>query len=251
MTEAPSDTPVDAALRTAALARLSAASGGGAGGLTPLRLSVAVVVAGFAPANFVGGVVDFTLAVPPDRRGGWLASFTRTIFLVGRPTTVNLRQSSTHVTADGDLAWYGPVPSDDLQPLSRLLRAFQGPSQVKSPSTPIVVTVPGPPTGHLVHAVVAVGNVTTAEYLIHVHHLVAEATIRGLIRPGDEIRLDHLSVLDAMSFRAALDPSCANVVQTRIADNNADPRRLRLYGVLSSDRRRDLDAQRTSNDGTP
>jgi hypothetical protein len=87
-----------------------------------------------------------------------------------------------------------------------------------------------------VDAVLATGGTSTAAYLVHAHHLVAEAALRGLIGPGDIVRLTHRHDLPPEGFRDALDPSRSGSALTRIAPSPTEPDRLRLYGVLTSDR---------------
>jgi hypothetical protein len=110
--------------------------------------------------------------------------------------------------------------------MSRLLKAFHAPAEVEVPAT---VTLPG--TGHGVEARVAIDRLSVRDYLVHVHHLFAEATLRGLIRPGDSLRVTHLSDIDDPGV---LDPARAARTQTRITHDHRDPATLRLYGVLTA-----------------
>ncbi|GGZ50209.1 hypothetical protein GCM10010387_50700 [Streptomyces inusitatus] len=223
-------------LAAAARARLEAAREGLGTGPVYWGLGVAVVVGDLDPTSFAGGVVDFTRTIPPELRDGWYRTFTRTVFLAGDPAGAAARHPPRHTTAQGDLAWYGPARRGALGPLSRLLRAFQGPAPIETPAGPLTVTVPGTPSGHTIDATVATGGVTTGEYLVHVHHLIAEATLRELIGPGDTLRLNHRETLHAEEFRGVLDPLRAGSVQARITRDGSDGDRLRLYGVLTSNR---------------
>ncbi|MER5219320.1 DUF6182 family protein [Streptomyces flaveus] len=238
MSEAPSTEQSDAELLTAAArTRLRAVHDGLGDGTVPWGLSVVVVVADLDVATFIAGVADFALALPDDLREGWYRAFTRTAFLAGHPTSVAARHPPHHATADARHAWFGPARRGELQPLSRLLRAFHGPAPMDVPVGPLTVTVSGgTPSGHVVDAAVAIGGVSTGEYLVHVHHLIAEAALRGLIRPGDTIRVDHRRALDTTEFRDILSPARADRVQTRITPCRTDPHRLRLHGVLASNR---------------
>ncbi len=214
----------------AAIARLTTVPPGSG------HLVAAVVVDDLAPESFLTGAIDFALAVPEPLRLGWQRSYTRTIFLAGRPRSVVSRHPDGLVTADASFAWYGPAPEAKLRPLSRLLRAFHGPEPVPAPAGPVEVTVPGVATGHLLQARVATDGVTARDYLVHVHHLVAEATIRGLVRPGDVVRFEHRPHLDDADSLWALDPAYAPFVQSRIARRHAESEAQRLYGLLISDR---------------
>ncbi|MEW2613541.1 DUF6182 family protein [Streptomyces sp. NPDC047880] len=225
-----------AALRAAALSRVAAVRAGLGAGPVPRGLGVAVVVADLDVAAFVRGAAQFAVGIPADLREGWYRTFTRTVFLAGRPAAVAGRHPHRLVTADGNLAWYGPAARGAMLPLSRLLRSFEGPRPVEVPAGPLTVTVPGPPSGHTAQASVAVGGVSTSAYLVHVHHLIAEAVLRGLVGPGDTLRVGHRRFLDPAEFHDALDPARAGSVQTRIAGSGSAPDRLALFGVLTSDR---------------
>ncbi|WP_406119518.1 DUF6182 family protein [Streptomyces sp. NBC_00989] len=237
MSGLPAGAPADAAaLRDAALSRVAAVRARLGAGPVPGGLGVAVVVADLDVAAFVRCAAQFAMGVPADLREGWYQTFTRTVFLAGRPEAVALRHPHRLVTPDGNLAWHGPAARGALLPLSRLLRSFQGPRPVEVPAGPLTVTVPGPPSGHAAQVSVAVGDVSTGAYLVHVHHLIAEAVLRGLVGPGDTLRVGHRQFLDPAEFHDALDPARAGAVQTRIAGSGSDPDRLALFGVLTSDR---------------
>lgn len=238
MSEALSVEQSDAELLTAAArTRLRAVRDGLGEGPVPWGLGVVVVVGDLDVATFIAGVADFALALPDDLCEGWYRAFTRTVFLAGRPASVAARHLPRRATADAQHAWYGPARRGELQPLSRLLRAFHGPAPMDVPLGPLTVTVPGgTPSGQVVDAAVAIGGVSTGEYLVHVHHLIAEAALRGLIRPGDTLRVDHRGALDTTEFHDALVPARADRVQTRVTPCRTDPHRLRLHGVLAPNR---------------
>ncbi|MFI0820758.1 DUF6182 family protein [Streptomyces sp. NPDC021098] len=224
-------------LTAAARTRLHAARDGLSDGPVSWGVSVAVVVADLDVAAFIAGIADFALRLPDDLREGWFRAYTRTVFLAGRPASVAARHPGCHTTAGAPYAWYGPARRGELQPLSRLLRAFDGPAPMDAPTDPITVTVPGgKSTGHVVEAAVAIGAVSTGEYLVHVHHLIAEAALRGLIGPGDTIRVDHRKALDTAEFRDHFALARADRVQTRITRSRTEPHHVRLYGVLESSR---------------
>ena len=242
-------------LAAAARARAESVRGGLRGGAVsivpaapaapaaPAGTTVAVVVADLDPIAFLRGAADFALGIPGDLRDGWYRTFTRTVFLAGRPTSVALRHPHRHLTPTADLAWYGPAPRRRLDPLSRLLRAFQGPAPVAAPAGPLSVPVAGPSSGHVVDVALATGGVSNGAYLVHAHHLIAEAVLRGLVGPGDTLRVEHTDTLDVADFPALRDPARGASVQTRIAPDDSgtgtatgsgrDPDRLRLYGVLT------------------
>ncbi|MEU0213345.1 DUF6182 family protein [Streptomyces canus] len=219
-------------LAEAALARAAAVRG-----LVAVReLDVAVVVSDLDVGAFIRGAAGFALSLPGETGRGWCRAFTRTVFLAGRPAALAGRHPYRRASPTGDLAWYGPAPRGELRALSRLLRAFQGPAPIQAPAGPLAVTVPGSGTGHQVEVALATDGVSTAAYLVHVHHLIAEAALRGLIRPGDTLRVEHRGVLAVADFREVLDPVRAGSVQTRIAHSGNGTGRLRLHGVLTSTR---------------
>ncbi|MFE7980373.1 DUF6182 family protein [Streptomyces shenzhenensis] len=197
--------------------------------------TAAVVVDTLTPQSFVRGVLGFALSLPEQPADAWLRTFTRTIFLAGRPATVAARFPDGYATPDNALSWYGPVPTVHLKSLSRLLRAFAGPAPAPAPE-PFTVRLPGPDTGFRAEAVVATADLTVADYLVHSHHLFAEAALRGLVRPGDTVHVTHRPAFDAPRLRDALDPARADRVETRITHDTAAPELLRLYGALFSDR---------------
>jgi hypothetical protein len=43
---------------------------------------------------------------------------------------------------------------------------------------------------------VATAGLTVPDYLVHLHHLLAEAVIGGLVRPGDRLLLRHVRQID-------------------------------------------------------
>ncbi len=224
-------------LAAAAQLRVDAVRDGLGEGPVRWGLGVAVVVADLDVETFIAGVAGFALALPDDAREGWYRSFTRTVFLAGHPATVAARHPYRQATDDARCAWYGPARRGALQPLSRLLRAFHGPVPMEVADGPLTVHVPGTPSGRVLDMAVAVGGVSTGEYLVHVHHLVAEAALRGLLRPGDEFRVEHRQTLGAAEFRDDLAPARADHVQTRIVPSRTEPERLRLYGLLTPNRR--------------
>lgn len=222
----------DALLFDAALTRRTALRHGLGNGPVSHGLTAAVVVARLDVASFLTGAAEFALGLPPAPADGWYRTFTRTVFLSGRPAALAARHPHRHTTPTGDLAWYGPVRRGRLQPLSRLLRTFEAPAPIAVPDEPLLLTVPGPATHRTVTGVLATRRVSTAAYLVHAHHLITEAALRGLIRPGDTLRLAHRPDLHPDAFRDALDPPRADTVHTRVAPCSTDPHRLRLYGVL-------------------
>ncbi|WP_419998158.1 DUF6182 family protein [Streptomyces boninensis] len=199
-------------------------------------LTTAVIVAGIDLRAFIAGAAGFALTTPRDLADGWYRSFTRTVFLAGRPASIAARHPHSYGTANGNLAWHGPSTRGQLRPLSRLLRTFEGPALIAAPPDPVIAAAPGPPSGHTVSLTLATSGISTAEYLVHVHHLIAESTLLGLVRPGDRLLVEHRPTLEAAAFRDALHPTRARTAQARVMPSGTEAGRLRLYGVLLSDR---------------
>ena len=227
----PSEAAVQALLQACAAARLARATN------QPGRYfhTAAVVVDSFTPESFVRGTLGFALSLSGQPADEWLRTFTRTIFLAGRPATAAARFPGGRMTPDGALSWYGPVPTAQLRNLSRLLRAFAGPAPAATPE-PFTVRLPGPDTGFRAEAYLATAGVSVADHLVHTHHLFAEAALRALVRGGDTVHVTHRPVLDGPRLLDALDPDRAECVEARITHDGTDPERLRLYGALISDR---------------
>ncbi|WP_067498989.1 DUF6182 family protein [Actinoplanes sp. TFC3] len=217
-----------------ALARVEAVGDQAGGGF-----GASVVVEDYTPQQLVPGVVAFVQALSEPDAGTWTRAFTRTAFLAGNPSSLAGRFPSALRSADGKLAWYGPGPDGERRTMSRMLRTFEGPGPVPwCGAPPIVVRLPGAATGVQVRAEIATDGVSAAAYLVHVHHAFAEAALRGLVGPGDTVRIEHHGELAGRRHHALLDPMVAHGVQPRISQDTRDPSRLRLYAMLTSKCRR-------------
>ncbi|MET9496315.1 DUF6182 family protein [Streptomyces sp. NPDC006552] len=197
---------------------------------------VVTVVGDLSPLVWVREACRFALSVPADRAVAWQRSFTRTVYLAGRPDNLRERFAFDHISADGSVAWAGPAPSDTTRALRRLLRTFHG-ARTLPTWTPTTVEIPEPVTPDPeprprhrppVHRdlYIATAKVTVADALVQVNHLLAEAVLEGVIAPGDHVTLrpvPRLSGLD-MPFAAL-----------RVDTDNQRPHELRAYAGLTQE----------------
>ncbi|GGQ71672.1 DUF6182 family protein [Couchioplanes azureus] len=188
------------------------------------HLAVAVLRR-FDVATFADSALRFAASLGEEERAGWLAALTRTAFLAGNPANLRERFRPGHVAADESVAWYGPAPSPRLTGLRRLLKTFPaGPLRVPARVT---VRIPahaqaGP---HSCRLLLATAGLTTAGYLIHLNHTLAEALLQGLLRPGSTLAIDHVPDLADADLRTA--------AMLRVHRDTTDPGRLRAYACLS------------------
>lgn len=175
---------------------------------------VVAVVRDFRLAGWVRETCRFVLAIPPDRALAWRRSFTRTVYLAGRPDNLRERFHFDHVAADGSVAWAGPAGDRDTAPLRRLLKTFNGRGPLPT-WTPMTVEVPAvrevtaagadrperPPVHRDLY--IATANVTISDALVQVNHLIAEAAADGLIAPGDRLCLRSVPRLTGTAARFA------------------------------------------------
>ncbi|MCP2323098.1 hypothetical protein HDA40_001605 [Hamadaea flava] len=193
---------------------------------------VSAVIGTFDLRTFVTGALGFAAAVPEPARDPWYRSFTRAVFFAGNPDSVARRFPCDHVT-DG-IAWLGPAPDDPKSALSRGLKLLRAPAPCTSLPGTLTITVPGPPgeptaaTGNRHRLDIAVGGVTVAEYLVHVHHVLCEAVLRRTLRPGDELTIAHVD-------RLTVDEHLATATHLRISDDPHQTGNRRLYARLTSD----------------
>jgi hypothetical protein len=186
----------------------------------PGELAVFVVVREVDMRAFLRSAIDFASQIPPDLAQAWYRSFTRTIFLAGDPSRIRERHRPGHVSADGMLAWFGPLRPESYQGLRRLLKIFDAPAM---PALPDGIAVGASNRATRWRLYVDTAAIGMDEYLVHVHHLVCEATIRGLIGLEDRIEVRNLERIES---------STGPFAYTRVAADGGDDTRLRLYAGL-------------------
>ncbi|MZE71775.1 DUF6182 family protein [Streptomyces sp. SID5789] len=163
----------------------------------PGRTAVTVVLRRFEPTTFARSAVGYALDLPDTLSEPWLRAYTRTVFLSGNPDNLRTRFAFHHVSADGAMAWTLPESNGETPPLRRLLRLFPAaalpplPARIDIP--PRTAVAPDTPTARLD---VVTTRVSLADYLVHVHHTLAEAVLAGLIGVRTGIVLRHLPALD-------------------------------------------------------
>jgi hypothetical protein len=184
-------------------------------------------------AALVRGTIEFTAGLSPQEAASWQLSWTKTRFLFGNPANLTDRTPARVLAPGGNLCWLGPFFGGHLPGLSRLLKPVTGrlpelPSLIEFPSTESAAA-----TAHQEYRElrVAVRGLTFSEYLVHLHHTLAEAVLLGQLRPGEPLRLVHQLDLTADSLHA--EPGYARVhyasAPTAGAEEVAD---LRLFTCL-------------------
>jgi len=221
------------------------------GGSTELDdVRAVTLVRDLEPVAFIQDALRFALGLPGELSAPWLRSFTRTLFFAGNPASLAGRLAYRHVADDGAVAWLGPAAPDATRTVSRALRLFQGPGVWPGALPPIGIRVPAtapaaaapvtavpvtaaPAAGTSVELRIACGGVSAAEYLVHLHHVLCEAALRGLVRPGDLMDVAHVPGLDIDDVDVA-DVIHAGGAGThvRIAQDPAGGGDLRLYAHL-------------------
>ncbi|MEV5977700.1 DUF6182 family protein [Streptomyces sp. NPDC052114] len=152
----------------------------------------------------------------------WLRSWTRTRFLFGNPANLPEHTPARAVAPGGTAAWLGTCPKDHLPGVGRLLKPLIG----TLPRLPDTLDVPGSGGGPARELRLAVREVTLVQYLVHLHHTIAEATLLGRLDATEPLRLIHLPDLDAEYAHG--DPGYA-----RVHHAAEDAPELRLYTALA------------------
>ncbi|GAA3311285.1 hypothetical protein GCM10020295_80560 [Streptomyces cinereospinus] len=196
-------------------------------------LAVAVVGRLDLP-SWVRETCAFALTLAPEARDAWRSSFTRTVFLAGSPANLRERFTFEHVAGDGSVAWCGPAPGAATVTLRRLLKTFEaGHDLTAKPAATVTVprTVTASGAGWSRPAVhrdlyIATAGVTVAHALVHLHHLLAEAVLDGLIHPCDRLTLRFMPRLTGLAGRFAM---------LRVDTDVHRPDELQAYAGLSTE----------------
>lgn len=213
LTGAPVESPTQARL-----AELLAERVAWVGGPTSApETTLLVLLRSLSPADVAAGARAFPSTLEPAEAAGWRRSWTRTRFLFGNPA--NLRPGDARLVAPGaTVAWLGPFPDGHRPGVGRLLKPVTG----RLPQLPDEIDVPGGGAPRTLW--IAVGRLTVVDYLVHLHHTVAEAVLLGRLRPDERLRLRHRPVLDV----GADGPAYA-----RVLPEPGGTGRLRLHTWLS------------------
>jgi Family of unknown function (DUF6182) len=141
--------------------------------------------------GLVCGARAFAASLTADEAAAWRWSWTKTRFLWGNPVNLTGRTQARVVGGCGSAAWLGPFPDRGQPGLSRLLRPVTG----VLPVLPGVLETAGAddrtPPSRCRELHLAVRGLTLVEYLVHLHHTLAESVLLGRLRPGEPLRLVH------------------------------------------------------------
>lgn len=194
------------------------------------EVCVVVVIRELEIIQFVAGTLDFASAIPEPMRQPWYRGFTKTLFFAGNPDSLESRFDFDHLSAGGSLGWIGPAKRRAQRDISRMLRLFEAPARPASPAT-TTFKVGAANGGRSTTLQVATARVAAQEYLVHVNHVICGAAIRGLLSPGDSVRLVHTDEL-AISSMGERERRTGEL---RIAPDAGHPESLRLYAALALD----------------
>jgi hypothetical protein len=183
----------------------------------------------FDLTTFVRSALEFAFGVSPADRDVWFRAFTRTLFLAGNPSNLTERFSFDHIAADGSVAWFGPTSTEQSNGLRRLLKLFDGDVDLDPPAE-LTMEVPGrtdaasSTIAQTFQLHLATAGVTLAQYLVHLNHVLAEAVLTNVVKPGDRLVIHHVPRIDS---------AVAPYSVLRVHLDNHDPTRLRAYASLS------------------
>lgn len=200
--------------------------------------TVVVTMRSLDLVDLVQGAREFTTTLDRAEAGAWRRSWTRTVFLFGTPANLATRTGARVVAAEGTTAWLGPFPGTRLPGWTRLLKPVTGtlpelPAEVEVPGAGPPVEVaggglpvegPGGGTPRVLH--VAVAGLTLTDYLVHLHHTVAESVLLGRLRTDESLRLRHRPALTA-------GPTPGPPAYARVLPDAGAAGRLRLHTWLS------------------
>jgi hypothetical protein len=187
------------------------------------------VLARFEPASWIRGTCGFAMGLTGEQAAAWRPSFTRTIFLAGNPANLAGRFGFAHVAEDGSAAWTAPAAQAATDTLRRLLKLFEGAAGLPCREE-LLVRLPGlgtDPVRRVLYLTTA--GMTVADSLVHLNHLLVEAVLDGLLRPGDELLVRQVPRLVGV---------CERFDALRIGPDPAGVERLRAFAGLTGEVRR-------------
>ncbi|EST39301.1 hypothetical protein N566_02750 [Streptomycetaceae bacterium MP113-05] len=180
--------------------------------------TVTVVLRRFDPPAFARAALEAVSGYPEALRGDWFRAYTRTVFLSGDPDNLRRRFAFHHVSGDGAMAWTLPGERGEQTSLRRLLQLFpDSPLPALPGRQPVVeaTDAEGPTSDGETRLDLATSGVTRAGYLVHLHHVLAEAALTGRLKNASGLVLRHLPQLDpadgpyTMLRAAVAEPSAA------------------------------------------
>lgn len=182
--------------------------------------TVLVLVRSLRLADLVQGARGFAAALEPAEAAAWLRSWTRTMFLFGNPANLPVTAPARIVAPGSSAAWLGPFAQGHRPGLGRLLKPVTG----RLPQLPGDLDLPG--NGPRWRLQVAVAGLSLADYLVHLHHTLAEAVLLGRLGPDEPVRLSHRPTLAVGVGRGLPD-------YARVLPEPEDTGLLRLHTWLS------------------
>jgi hypothetical protein len=183
--------------------------------------TVLVLLRSMRLADVAHGARQFAAALEPADAAAWLRSWTRTRFLFGNPANLTAQNQARVVAPEATAAWLGPFADDHRPGLSRLLKPVTG----QLPELPRDLDLPGVGAPRVLQ--VAVAGLNLADYLVHLHHTLAEAVLLGRLRPDEPLRLSHRPTL-------TIDPTGNPPAYARVLPERGDTGRLHLHTWLSA-----------------
>lgn len=173
---------------------------------------VVVVLREMSTLSFVTGSLSFMHCVPPAELNNWFRNKTRTIFLAGNP--VNLQgQFSFRYQLENFAAWFGPANASKSVPLRRMLRSFDGVLDERYIFNCEVQARPSLSTGLKRTLTIATGQLSLLTYMIHLHHVIAEATLRGLLKVDDRLVIENVTEFSDCDYTAMRSANYIRVVK--------------------------------------
>ena len=178
-----------------------------------------VVLCRFDLPDLVAGARAFAAGLDEREAAGWRRSWTATRFLFGIPANLTGSASMRVTGPSGNCGWLGPFSPVHVPGTTRLLKPVTG----TLPDLPADLSVPG--RGAPRELYLATRGLTLVDYLVHLHHTLAEAVLAGRLGAEDALRLHHRR--DIEPAVAAGEPAYARVHHP---DGDLS---LRLYSWLS------------------
>ena len=192
--------------------------------------TVVVLLSRFDPGELVQGARRFVAGLSAAEAGAWQRSWTRARFLFGNPANLPGHTPPRCVGDSGALAWLGPYPAGRLPGVSRLLKPVTG----RLPDLPVELGVPAlpgiPPSGSTRRLYLAVAGLSLVDYLVHIHHTIAEAVLLGRLRADEAVRLIHRPELAEPGYA---EPGSGEPGYARVHFAAPGQAKLRLYSWLT------------------
>jgi hypothetical protein len=179
-----------------------------------------VVLCRFDLPDLVAGARAFAAGLDARDAAGWLHSWTATRFLFGIPANLTGSAQVRVTGPHGSCGWLGPCSPAHVPGTARLLKPVTG----TLPVLPASVSIPGRGAPRALY--LATRGLTLVDYLVHLHHTLAEAVLAGRLGAEDALCLHH---------RRDIEPAVAvgEPAYARVHHPDGDLARLRLYSWLS------------------